>query len=230
VKNKHGSIVHAKMEVHEKGCQLAGLREVGDAAAVAACPCIKARLLTLLMATLAVRGSAADDDEQAGAEPAAAEGFTNQQVCMVFLCGILVGMMTMAFFFGPEDPEAEVAAEPEAELAEEPAADEAEAEPSAPSPESDGDSERMMNSFMLKEAVMEYDGRVRATIAHLCEKRNFKGARDRRRGCKLCVLVYPVGGEKLFISSCGNCYHADEHCAGLRKAVTARACFACRCE
>jgi hypothetical protein len=146
----------------------------------------------------------------------------------VFLCGILVGMMTMAYlsghFFVPEQPESEAEQE---EPATAPTAPEMSTEPAA---NSSDERDEMMNSFMLMEAVMEYDVKARATVAHLCEKRNFKGARDRRRGCKLCVLVYPIGGEKLFISSCGKVYHTDAHCTGLRKAVTVRPCLACRCD
>jgi hypothetical protein len=76
---------------------------------------------------------------------------------------------------------------------------------------------------------MEYDVKTRATTAHFC-KRKGSGARDMRRGCKVCVFACPLGGEKLFISSCGNCYHNDEQCTGLRKAVSVKPCIACRCE
>jgi hypothetical protein len=123
-------------------------------------------------------------------------------------------MMMMAFLCGGQT-QAEPAAENEGEVI-----------------ENDGDRRESdeVKSDEIKEAVMEYDVKVRATIAHFCEKRKDNGARDRRRGCKLCVLACPVGGEKLFISSCGNCYHKDEQCTGLRSAVTVRPCFACRCE
>jgi hypothetical protein len=211
------------MEVHEKSCQLAGLREVGDAAVVAACPCIKARLLTMLMATLAVRG-AADPDEQRGVGSADGE-FTIRQMLIMFLAGIVVGMFAMAFCCAAQ---AQAQAEPAAENENEGEVIKNEGEVD----ENVGDRRESeeVKSDEIKEAVMEYDVLVHATTAHFGEKRRDMGARDRRRACKLCVASCPVGGEKLFITSCGACYHKDEQCQGLRNAVTVRPCFACRCE
>eukprot|EP00972_Heterocapsa_arctica_P100071 14757447-Heterocapsa_arctica.AAC.1 len=195
-KNKHGSIVHAKMEVHEKDCQLAGLREVGDAAMVTACPCIKGRLLTLLMATLAVRG-AADPDEPPDAGNADAE-FTIRQMLIMFLAGIAVGMYAMAYCCAAQ---AQAQAEPVAENVNVSEGEIIENEGEVIENDGDRREEEALLEYCdiendgtgdeIKEAVMEYDVTVHATTAHFCERRKERGARDRRRACKLCVASCP---------------------------------------
>ena len=103
VRSKHGSITCAKTEVHEKGCQLAGLRDVGDPAVVTACPCIRSRLLTMLMATLALRGAA----ETMSADSAlTVGGFTEMELGAAFLSRMIVGTVLMYLCGGAAEPAA----------------------------------------------------------------------------------------------------------------------------
>jgi len=67
-------------------------------------------------------------------------------------------------------------------------------------------------------------------IAHTCVRPEQIRERDRRRGCILCVSQPPREGERLYITPCGEFYHASEYCTGLRRSIhPARSCFACTC-
>ena len=259
VKNKHGSITRAKTEVHEKGCQLAGLRDVGDPAVVTACPCIRSRLLTMLMATLALRGAA----ETMSADSAlTVGGFTEMELGAAFLSRMIVGTVLMYLCGGAAEPAAgndsdlnegkiyEHADDMSDGLAHDPKRVHVNVNISNGSNVGLGttsdiaDPVEIMNAQARARAQLRRraltsmpEGEIayavinaRATTAYFCTQRNPTGARDKRRGCALCVISCPLGGEILFFSSCGNCYHKDEHCTGLRKAVSVRPCFACRCE
>eukprot|EP00972_Heterocapsa_arctica_P100824 14862968-Heterocapsa_arctica.AAC.1 len=104
----------------------------------------------------------------------------------MFLAGIVVGMFAMAYCCAAQ---AQAQAEPAAENVSEGEIIEDEGEVI----ENDGDRREgeEVKSDEIKEAVMEYDVKVHATIAHFCEKRKDMGARDRRRACKLCVASCP---------------------------------------
>ena len=103
LKNKHGSITRAKTEVHETGFQLDGLRDVGDPAVVTACPCIKSRLVTMLRATLALRGAA---EPTSAVSALTVGGFTEMEFGAAFIAGMIVGMALMYLCRGTAEPAA----------------------------------------------------------------------------------------------------------------------------